>query len=149
MRAVVQRVSRAQVSVDGQVVGEIGLGLVALIGAHAADSSADAEYVVEKLVGLRAFEDPEGKMNLTVRDVHGGLLLVPNFTLCGDCRRGRRPSFTEAADRETAERLFAEAADIARGLLSQVATGDFGAKMTVLIENDGPVTLLLDSRREF
>jgi D-tyrosyl-tRNA(Tyr) deacylase len=135
--------------VDGQVVGEIGRGLVALVGARADDTTADAEYLVEKLLGLRVFEDDEGKMNLSVREVRGGLLLVPNFTLYGDCRRGRRPSFTEAADRETAERLFAETTDIARGLISQVATGDFGAKMTVRIENDGPVTLLLDSRREF
>lgn len=149
MRAVVQRVRRARVTVDEQAVAEIGRGLAALLGFRTGDTEADAEYVLDKIVGLRVFEDDDGKMNLGLREVDGGLLLVPNFTLYGDCRKGRRPSFSQAAPPEEAERLFQFTVEHAQNLLSQVGSGRFGAKMRVEIENDGPVTLLLDSAREF
>jgi len=149
LRAVVQRVRRARVTIDEQVVSEIGRGLAALLGFRAGDTEADAEYVLDKIVGLRVFADQDGKMNLGLREVGGGLLLVPNFTLYGDCRKGRRPSFTQAAPPDEAEQLFQFTVEQARRLSSQVGAGQFGAKMTVEIENDGPVTLLIDSEREF
>ena len=149
MRTIVQRVSSASVAVNGEVVGKIGKGLAVLVGMGAGDEAHDVEYVLEKLVGLRVFEDDAGKMNLSVCDMEGGLLLVPNFTLYGDCRRGRRPSFTAAAPPERAEELFADLVAAASVRVSQVAAGVFGAHMTVNIVNDGPVTLLIDSEREF
>jgi len=149
MRAVVQRVSCASVSVNGEVVGQIGKGLAVLVGMGAGDEAPDVEYITDKLVGLRVFEDEADKMNLSVGDVKGGLLLVPNFTLYGDCRKGRRPSFTAAAPPERARELFDDLADAASARVSEVATGVFGAHMTVNIVNDGPVTILIDSRREF
>ena len=120
-----------------------------LVGMAPDDDGRDAEYMIEKLLGLRVFEDGAEKMNLSVCDVQGGLLLVPNFTLYGDCRKGRRPSFTGAAPPESAEQLFNDLVAAASGRLEQVAAGVFGAHMSVSIANDGPVTFLIDSKREF
>ncbi len=146
MRAVVQRVHRARVEVGGTVTGQIERGLVAFVGARAGDEDADLDYVVRKVTELRVFEDERGKMARSVSDVGGGLLVVSQFTLFGDTSRGNRPSFTAAMEperaRATLERFVA--ACRARGL--PVATGQFGADMTVLVENDGPVTILIDSR---
>ncbi|MFQ6134065.1 MAG: D-aminoacyl-tRNA deacylase [Armatimonadota bacterium] len=149
MRAVVQRVRRARVTVGDDAVGAIGPGLAVLVGFRSGDTEADAEYLLDKIIGLRIFEDENGKMNLGLRDVGGGLLLVPNFTLYGDCRKGRRPSFGHAAPPDEAEGLFQVVLERARGQLGQVEAGHFGARMQVEIENDGPVTLLLDSQRDF
>jgi len=144
MRAVVQRVSRARVDVDGDTVGAIEQGLLVLLGVQAPDTERDADYLAAKIVGLRIFNDAQGKMNLDVQDVHGGVLVVSQFTLYGDARKGRRPSFVQAAPPEKAEHLyeyFLEAT--ARSV--PVAHGVFGAHMQVHLVNDGPVTLLLDS----
>ena len=149
MRAVVQRVSRAQVRVEGQVVGDIGQGLLVLLGAGHGDGPDDADYLVEKLVGLRVFADEHGKMNLPVKDVGGAMLVVSQFTLYGDTRKGRRPSFVGALEPEAARALVDR---FARGCAEagiRVATGRFGADMDVEMVNHGPVTLLLDSRRAF
>jgi len=147
MRAVVQRVTQARVTVGGAVTGEIGRGLVALVGVEVGDTAQDAAYLADKIAGLRVFEDSSGKMNLPASEVGGAILAVSNFTLLGDCRKGRRPSFTDAAPPEEAERLFAEF--VARVRVSGLAVeiGAFREHMQVEIHNDGPVTLLLDSRR--
>ncbi len=149
MRACVQRVSEARVSVDGAIVGEIGLGLVVLLGVAQNDTIDDARLLAEKIAGLRIFNDGEGKMNLALADMAGGMLVVSQFTLLGDCRKGRRPSFIEAAPPELAEALYREfvAAVAAQGIT--VATGQFRANMAVALVNDGPVTLLLDSKKLF
>jgi len=149
VRAVVQRVSRAEVRVGGRPVGSVGTGLLVLLGVEAGDGDADAEYVAEKVAGLRVFEDDQGKMNRDLGEVGGGVLLVSQFTLLGDCRKGRRPSFTASAPPDAAEALYHEVARKlgARGL--PVATGRFRAEMEVDLVNAGPVTLLLDSRRTF
>jgi D-tyrosyl-tRNA(Tyr) deacylase len=149
MRAVVQRVSRASVTVDGQTIGQIGRGLVVLLGVEQGDRDADAHLLADKLVQLRIFDDAEGKMNLALADVRGAMLVVSQFTLLGDCRKGRRPSFVQAAEPELAERLYETfvAAVAVQGI--QVATGRFRAMMQVELVNDGPVTLLLDSRKRF
>jgi D-tyrosyl-tRNA(Tyr) deacylase len=147
VRAVVQRVSSASVVVDGQTVAAVGKGLACLVGVRAGDTEGDLEYVADKLSGLRIFEDQDGKMNLGVREVSGAILLVPNFTLYGDCRKGRRPSFTDAAPPDQAEAAFDGLASALRMKDIEVATGRFGARMTVEIRNDGPVTLVLDSNR--
>ncbi len=146
MKTVLQRVSQAAVSVEGKLISEIGKGLVVLVGVEQGDSEKDATYLAEKILHLRIFEDEAGKMNLSLLDVHGSLLVVSQFTLLGDCRKGRRPSFTKAAEPELARYLyefFIE--ELKRGGLP-VATGIFQAHMTVQIFNDGPVTLILDSR---
>ncbi|MBI5014292.1 MAG: D-tyrosyl-tRNA(Tyr) deacylase [Deltaproteobacteria bacterium] len=149
MRAVVQRVSRASVRVAGEVVGTIGLGFLVLAGVEQGDTDADVEYVAEKVSGLRVFEDPGGKMNLSLADVSGAVLLVSQFTLHGDCRKGRRPSFTTSAPPELAERLYLSLAERLRARGVPVATGRFREEMQVELTNEGPVTLLLDSRRGF
>lgn len=149
MRAVVQRVTRGRVTVDGDVVGEIGRGLVVLVGVGQADTAGDAAYLAEKIVNLRIFEDDAGKMNLSLIDVGGELLAVSQFTLYGDCRKGRRPSFSDAAPPAMAEDLYGEFVRAVRGAGVGVATGQFQAMMSVEIVNDGPVTLLLDSKRVF
>ncbi len=149
MRAVLQRVSRASVEVDGQVVGRIGVGWLVLLGVAKGDSDEDADKLAEKIAGLRAFEDEAGKMNLAVGDVGGSVLVVSQFTLLGDCRAGRRPSFIGAADPAEAERLYLRFAEKVRGLGLSVETGTFRADMKVELVNDGPVTLLLDSRKAF
>ncbi|MDH7570377.1 MAG: D-aminoacyl-tRNA deacylase [Armatimonadota bacterium] len=149
MRAVVQRVVRACVTAGGELVGHIGVGLVALIGVETGDGPEDAHYIAEKIAGLRVFEDAEGKMNRGVREVSGGVLVISQFTLLGDCRKGRRPSFTAAAPPQTGEALYQRVAELLRAQGIPVATGRFGAHMQVELVNDGPVTILLDSRRQF
>ncbi|MCZ7572688.1 MAG: D-aminoacyl-tRNA deacylase [Ardenticatenaceae bacterium] len=146
MRAVVQRVRRGVVSVDGEVVGEIGPGLVILVGVTHADSEAEARWLAAKIANLRLFEDEEGKFNRSILEEGGGALVVSQFTLYGDARKGRRPSFTAAARPVVAEPLYERVADLLREAgVAPVATGRFGARMLVTIENDGPVTLLLDT----
>lgn len=149
MRAVVQRASRGSVSVAGETVGDIGSGLVVLLGVAEGDEPRDAEWMAEKLVGLRIFEDEEGKMNRDLREAGGGVLLVSQFTLLGDCRKGRRPSFIAAAAPELAEQLYELVAAGIRAAGVTVATGRFRTHMDVSLVNDGPVTLLLDSRKTF
>ncbi|MBV8678246.1 MAG: D-tyrosyl-tRNA(Tyr) deacylase [Planctomycetaceae bacterium] len=149
MRAVVQRVSRASVEVEGRVVGRIGRGWLVLLGVARGDRDDDADWLVEKVANLRAFEDDQGKMNRSVAEAGGGVLVVSQFTLLGDCRAGRRPSFTEAAAPGEAERLYLRFAGRLAATGLEVATGIFRAMMQVELVNDGPVTLLLDSRRVF
>jgi D-tyrosyl-tRNA(Tyr) deacylase len=149
VRAVVQRVSRANVRVAGEVVGEIGVGLLVLLGVGADDRPDDAAYLAEKIVGLRIFPDDEGKMNRSLAEVGGGLLAVSQFTLYGDCRKGRRPSFIAAARPEQAMELYQTFVAEVRGRGIPVATGRFQEHMDVELINDGPVTLLVDSRKAF
>ena len=149
MRAVVQRVSRASVNVDGEITGSIGDGILLLLGVSAKDTEADAEYLLEKVVNLRIFDDKDGKMNLSLLDTGGGLLVVSQFTLYGDSRRGRRPSYIDAARPEEANRLYEFFVSEASKQVPNVATGRFQAMMDVELVNDGPVTLLLDSERNF
>jgi len=149
MRAVVQRVEEAGVTVDGENVGSIGAGLVVYLGVGRGDSSADCAYLAEKIAGLRIFEDKNGLMNLSIRERGGSVLCISQFTLYGDCRKGRRPSFTSAAPPEEAAELFEELCSRLRGQGLTVATGRFGAMMRIAQVNDGPVTILLDSRKIF
>ena len=145
MRAVVQRVSQAKVTVGDEVTGEIGRGFLVLLGVAAEDGPVELRWMVDKVVGLRIFEDGDGKMNLALADVDGELLVVSQFTLLGDCRKGRRPSFIDAAPPEIAERMYEEFVAAARAAEIRVATGKFRTHMEVELVNDGPVTLLLDS----
>lgn len=149
MRAVVQRVSRASVAVEGRVVGQIGRGLLVLLGVGRDDTAADADYLVEKTLGLRIFPDEQGKMNLDLFQAGGSLLVISQFTLFGDCRRGRRPSFDQAAGPEKARPLYEYFVERARARGAAVETGEFQASMAVELVNDGPVTLLFDSRKLF
>ncbi|WP_152050013.1 D-aminoacyl-tRNA deacylase [Tautonia marina] len=149
MRAVLQRVSQASVEVDGSLVGQIDRGWLILLGVGKGDTEADADWLAEKIVGLRAFEDELGKMNRSVGEVGGSVLVVSQFTLFGDCRKGRRPSFDAAADPGEAERLYQVLCDRIAALGLPVATGTFRAMMNVSLVNEGPVTLLLDSRKTF
>ena len=149
MRAVLQRVERAAVRVDGEIIGQIEGGWVVLLGVATGDLDGDADRLADKVVGLRAFADEAGKMNRSVVDVGGSVLVVSQFTLLGDCRAGRRPSFIEAAEPGEAERLYLRFADQVRAAGVAVATGKFRADMRVELVNDGPVTLLLDSRKAF
>ena len=147
MRAVIQRVTQAKVEVDGAVTGEIGKGLLVLLGAGKSDSPADADFLAEKIVSLRIFADQAGKMNRGILDVGGALLVVSQFTLYGDCRKGRRPSFDSAAPAEQARALYEHFLAAARRTGLQVETGIFQADMAVSLTNDGPVTLILESRQ--
>jgi len=149
MRAVVQRVSRASVTVNGQVVGKIDRGLLVLLGVTHADSEAAADYLAEKIAGLRIFEDDAGKMNLSVADVGGAILAVSQFTLYGDVRRGKRPSFDDAARPEQARQLYEYFVERVRALGLRCETGRFQEMMQVELVNDGPVTILLDSEKTF
>lgn len=149
MRAVVQRVSRARVTVDGEVVGRIGRGFLVLLGVADDDRQEDVIYLARKIVGLRVFEDAAGKMNLSLTDIGGSLLVVSQFTLLADCRQGRRPSFIRAARPELAQELYGSFVAEVRGQNIPVETGRFQEHMDVELINDGPVTLLLDSRKEF
>lgn len=149
MRAVVQRVSRASVVVEGQIVGEIGAGLLVLLGVSTSDVEADADYLAEKIAGLRIFEDLDGKMNRSVADTGGAVLAVSQFTLYGDVRRGKRPSFDEAARPERARELYEYFVAQIRQRGLRCETGQFQATMTVSLENQGPVTILLDSSKLF
>lgn len=148
MRAVVQRVTRAKVTIEGKVNGEIGVGYMVLLGVDEKDTEKDLDYIVEKLTGLRIFEDEEGKMNRSILDVQGSILLISQFTLYGDARKGRRPSFIRAARPDVAIPLY-EAAIARLSRVLPVQTGEFGAEMQVELVNDGPVTILLDSERNF
>lgn len=149
MRAVIQRVTEASVTVAGQITGEIGKGFLVLLGIAADDTQQDVIWMAGKIAGLRVFEDADGKMNLSLGDIDAAVLLVSQFTLYGDCRKGRRPSFVQAARPELAVELYQSVAAELRGLGVPVETGTFQAHMDVRLLNDGPVTLLLDSRREF
>jgi D-tyrosyl-tRNA(Tyr) deacylase len=149
MRAVVQRVSRAQVSVGDEITGQIGLGLLVLLGVGQEDSEADAIYLAEKIAGLRVFEDSAGKMNLGVAEVGGAVLAVSQFTLYGDVRRGKRPSFDAAAGAEKARQLYEFFVERIRGLGLRCETGRFQTTMKVELVNEGPVTILLDSGKGF
>ncbi len=149
MRAVVQRCSRAEVRVSGRVLGKVGRGFVVLLGAGAGDTDDDLSYVVDKIATLRVFSDADGKMNLALPDVGGAVLLISQFTLYGDCRKGRRPSFVHALEPAAAKAFYLRCAD-ALGLRGiPVELGEFGADMEVDLVNDGPVTLLIDSRKAF
>lgn len=149
MRAVVQRVTRASVTVDGEVIGRIGAGLLVLVGVAAGDGPADIEYVASKIAGMRIFVDELGRMNRSVMDVRGEVLLVSQFTLLGDMRKGRRPAFDGAEAPEKANDLYETLIAHLRGIGLRVETGRFRAEMQVDLLNDGPVTTLLDSRRTF
>ena len=149
MRAVVQRVTRASVTIDDEIVGKIENGLLVLLGIARDDIREDADYLVPKIIALRIFDDPEGKMNLSLKDIEGGLLIVSQFTLYGDVRRGLRPSWSDAAAPEIAEPLYDYFVESSRKLLGRVETGSFRKTMLVELVNDGPVTILLDSRKQF
>jgi D-tyrosyl-tRNA(Tyr) deacylase len=149
MRAVVQRVSRAKVTVNDWTSGEIGLGLLVLLGVGHEDTEVDATYLAEKIAGLRIFEDDDGKMNRSVQDVGGGVLVVSQFTLYGDVRRGKRPSFDAAAPPEHARRLYEFFVERIRATGLRCETGRFQEMMQVELVNDGPVTILLDSGKVF
>lgn len=149
MRAVVQRVTDADVSVENQIKGSIGRGFVVLLGVEEGDNETDADYIAEKVSGLRVFDDSEGKMNLSVTDIGGEILSVSQFTLLADARKGRRPSFIRAAQPEEANRLYEYFNEKVREKGVTVAEGVFRADMLVRINNDGPVTILLDSRKLF
>ncbi|MBI2487698.1 MAG: D-tyrosyl-tRNA(Tyr) deacylase [Deltaproteobacteria bacterium] len=149
MRAVVQRVKEAKVEIDGEVVGKIGAGLLVLVGVGKDDTEKDVEYVTEKVLGLRIFEDDLGKMNLSIKDVGGEILAVSQFTLYGDCRKGRRPSFDGVAPPDVAERLYGLFVEEIRKRGVKVETGRFRTIMDVHIINSGPVTILLDSKKTF
>jgi D-tyrosyl-tRNA(Tyr) deacylase len=149
MRAVVQRVSRAQVSVNGEITGKIGLGLLVLLGVGQSDTEADAIYLAEKICGLRVFEDDQGKMNRSVQEAGGSVLAVSQFTLYGDVRRGKRPSFDGAAPPEKARALYKFFVEQIRHAGLNCETGRFQEMMSVELVNEGPVTILLDSAKEF
>ncbi|HHV39094.1 MAG TPA: D-tyrosyl-tRNA(Tyr) deacylase [Tepidimicrobium sp.] len=149
MRAVVQRVSKASVSVDGDIVGEIGKGLLVFLGVGKDDNDDDLEYMVGKILGLRIFEDDDGKMNLSLEDIDGDILVVSQFTLYGDVRKGRRPSFSTSAGPDIAENMYELFIKSCQARQINVEKGTFGADMDVELINDGPVTILVDSKKVF
>ena len=149
MRAVIQRVTRAKVTIEHEIVGEIGSGLVVLVGIASDDTHEDADYLASKIVALRIFDDLAGRMNVSLKDSFGGLLVVSQFTLYGDVRRGLRPSWSDAAPPEVAEPLYEYFVQKCRELVERVETGSFRKMMHVELVNDGPVTLILDSRKMF
>jgi D-aminoacyl-tRNA deacylase len=149
MRAVIQRVKHAKVEVESRTVGQIGPGLLVFLGVEQGDGEMDMEYICSKITGLRIFEDDQEKMNLSVNDVGGAVLVVSQFTLCGDARHGRRPSFSNAAPPDEGERWYLAAVESLKRAGLAVETGQFRAMMDVSLVNDGPVTILLDSRRVF
>lgn len=149
MRAVVQRVTSSRVTVDGQVVGAIGKGVNVLLGVHKEDTAKDVGYLAEKLVNLRIFEDAEDVMNLSLHDIGGEALIISQFTIMGDVRKGRRPSYSEAGRPEDAKALYEAFVKAVADMGIRVATGSFQADMQVEIQNDGPVTILLDSHKAF
>lgn len=145
MRALLQRVTEARVTVDGRVTGEIGAGLLVLLGVSKLDTEADAEFVAQKVLNLRIFEDEQGKMNRSLLDTGGAMLVISQFALYGDCRKGRRPSFDDAAPAEQARELYQHFVAVARRSTLRVETGVFQAHMAVSLVNDGPVTLIVES----
>ncbi|MCF7957735.1 MAG: D-tyrosyl-tRNA(Tyr) deacylase [Phycisphaerae bacterium] len=149
MRVVIQRVLEARVEVEGHITGQIGNGLLVYLGVGHDDTQTDAKFIADKLVGLRIFADPDGKMNLSVADMGGSILLVSQFTLYGDCRKGRRPGFDAAGDPGRADALYRQVVSLIEAQSIKVQTGQFGAHMHVTSTNDGPVTFILDSQRTF
>lgn len=149
MRAVVQRVKYSSVAVDNKIVGEINKGFNVLLGISKDDTIEDAKYLKDKIINLRVFEDEEGKLNKSLIDVGGELLVISQFTLYGDCRKGRRPNFMDALGGEAAEKLYLEFLSLCKEELGEVQAGIFGAEMLVDIKNDGPVTLIIDSKKIF
>jgi D-tyrosyl-tRNA(Tyr) deacylase len=149
MRAVIQRAAKADVKVDGAIIGEIGRGLVVLLGIGQEDNEKDIDYLVDKIVNLRIFEDENDKMNISLKDINGELLVVSQFTLYGDCRKGKRPSFDKAARPEAAVASYEKFVGKCREAGIRTETGKFQAMMVVELQNDGPVTILLDSKKEF
>ena len=149
MRSIVQRVSRASVNVDGEVIGKIGKGFLVFLGVSDDDDEKDMVYMADKIAGLRVFEDADEKMNLSIEDVGGEFLVISQFTLYGDCRKGRRPSFAAAGKPEHAENIYEKFNDYLKSKGFKVQTGKFGADMKVELLNDGPVTLMLDSKKLF
>lgn len=147
MRAIVERVSRASVSVNGEIIGKTGKGFLVLLGVGDGDTDEDLKYIAEKVMGLRVFSDENDKMNLSIRDIGGSILAISQFTLYGDCRKGRRPNFTSAMEPKTAERMYNDFVRILRDNGIETQTGKFGADMQVELVNDGPVTLMLDSSK--
>ncbi|MCT4621465.1 MAG: D-aminoacyl-tRNA deacylase [Marinisporobacter sp.] len=149
MRAVIQRVKEAKVSVEGKITGKVDEGFLVLLGVEEEDTEKDLEYMVEKIVKLRVFEDDEEKMNLSLLDIKGEMLVVSQFTLLGDCRKGRRPNFMNAAKPDTADQIYMKFVEKVRAYEIKTETGVFGAHMEVDLCNDGPVTILIDSRKNF
>jgi D-tyrosyl-tRNA(Tyr) deacylase len=149
LRAVIQRVLSSKVEVDGKVIGSIGKGLNILLGISKEDTEEDVKYLKEKIINLRIFEDENGKLNKSLLDIGGDIIIVSQFTLYGDCRKGRRPSFVEALGGKEAYILYNKFVESIKNEVNNVATGEFGADMKVYIENDGPVTILLDSKKTF
>ena len=149
MRAVVQRVKKSRVIVEGRLVGEINKGFNVLLGISKDDTIEDLKYIKDKIINLRVFEDENDKMNLSLLDIKGDILAISQFTLYGDCRKGRRPNFMNAMGGDEAKALYEEFVKMLKESGLQVETGEFGAHMNVEIENDGPVTILLDSKKEF
>ena len=147
MRAVIQRVSRASVAVDGRTIGEIGKGLLVFLGVGEGDTEADMKYIADKAIGLRIFSDEDDKMNLSVKDIGGGMLIISQFTLYGDCRKGRRPSFSHSMEPVGANAMYERFIEYVASNGIPTAHGEFGADMKVELLNDGPVTLLLDSSK--
>jgi D-tyrosyl-tRNA(Tyr) deacylase len=146
MRAVIQRITSARVVIEGKTIGEVGKGLLVFLGIKSGDDETAVSYLVDKIINLRIFEDEQGKMNLSLKEVGGEILVVSQFTLYADCRKGRRPSFQEAAKPEISEKLYLKFIKTLRDKSLPVATGSFGADMKVELVNDGPVTILLDSK---
>jgi D-tyrosyl-tRNA(Tyr) deacylase len=149
MRCVIQRVERATVTVDGQVISATGKGVLVFLGIEKGDSHRDADFLLEKIIHLRIFEDSQGKMNLSLLETSGDILIVSQFTLLADCRKGRRPSFISAEEPEEARRLYDYFVSMADEKIDHVGTGEFQAMMKIELVNDGPVTMLLDSRKTF
>ena len=149
MRVVIQRVSQAKVTVDGKIAGQIQAGLLVFLGIGQEDTEADGKFIADKICGLRIFTDTAGKMNLSLADIEGSVLLISQFTLYGDCRKGRRPGFDNAGPPEVAEQLYLKVAELIKQNSIPVETGKFAAHMEVTSVNDGPVTLMLDSKKLF
>ncbi len=146
MRVVIQRVRKALCEIEGRTVGAIGRGMVAFLGIGKGDRLQDAKYLAEKLVNLRVFEDDKRKMNLSLAQTGGEILIIPQFTLYGNCRKGLRPNFTDAAPPEIAKDLYLKFIELMKKRITKVERGEFGARMRILVDNEGPVTLILDSR---
>ncbi|MEA3485960.1 MAG: D-aminoacyl-tRNA deacylase [Candidatus Aerophobetes bacterium] len=148
MRVVIQRVRKALCQVDGETIGAVNKGMVVFLGIEKKDKLQDAEYLAEKLVNLRIFDDERGKMNLSLTQTKGEILIIPQFTLYGNCRKGLRPNFTEAAPPEVARRFYLKFIELVKKRIDKVENGEFGSRMRILVDNEGPVTLILDSKQD-